>query len=46
MNGTKPIADAADVVLFRQNDVVEERSIQVEAGGRPTVDSMEVIMRT
>ena len=46
MNGTKPAADAADAILLRQNGVVEERSIQVEAGGRPTVDSMEVIMRT
>ena len=46
MNGTKPAADAADVLLLWQKGVVEERSIQVEAGGKPTVDSMEVIMRT
>ena len=46
MNGTKPAADAADVFLLRQEYVVEERSIQIEAGGKPTVDRMEVIMRT
>ena len=46
MNGTKPDADAADVTLIRQGGVVEERSLWVEGGGRPTLDCREVIMRT
>ena len=46
MNGTKPAADAADAFLLRRKGVVEERSIQVEAGRKLTVDSMEVIMQT
>ena len=46
MIGTKSTAEAADAVLFRQDGVVEERSIWCEAEGEPTVDRMEVIMRT
>ena len=46
MIGTKPAADAADYVQLRLDIVVEERSIQVEAGRKLTVDSIEVIMQT
>ena len=46
MIGTKSTAEAADAILFRRDGVVEERSIWSEAGGEPTVDRMEVIMRT
>ena len=46
MIGTKSTAEAADVIPFMRDDVVEERSIWSEAGGEPTVDRMEVIMRT
>ena len=44
MIGTKPVAEAADFPLL--GEVVEERSMWVEAGGEPTVDCMEAIMRT
>ena len=43
---TKSSAEAADVIPFRRDGVVEELSIWSEAGGKPTVDRMEVIMRT
>ena len=46
MIGTKSTAEAADVAPFRRGGVVEERSIWSEAEGEPTVDRMEVIMRT
>ena len=44
MIGTKPDAEAAD--LPRKRKVVEERSLWVEAVGKPSVDCREVIMRT
>jgi hypothetical protein len=44
MNGTKSAAEAAD--FLHKEEVVEERSILVEAQGKPNVDGMEVIMRT
>ncbi len=45
MNGTKLYTDAADVPDFI-GGVVEERSIRVEVEGEPTMDCIEVIMRT
>ena len=44
MNGTKSTAETAACIL--RNTGVGERSIGSEAGGKPTVDRMEVIMRT
>ena len=51
MIGTKSTAEAADAIPITpqgeyRDGVVEERSIWSEAGGEPTVDRMEVIMRT
>ena len=47
MIGTKPAAEAADTRAPQGvRGMVEERSIWIEAEGEPTVDRMEVIMRT
>ena len=47
MIGTKPAAEAADTDAPQGvSGMVEERSIGSEARGKPSVDRMEVIMRT